>query len=340
MTTALVTGASGFIAKHVVLQLLQAGHDVVGTVRTPDRAQEVRDAVAPHLEPDALGRLRFVTLDLSQDGGWDTAMDGVDVLVHTASPFPLVQPTDPDDVIRPAVDGTLRALRAAKAAGIGRIVLTSSAAAILGADTPPGRELHDETDWIDPDAPGHTPYTRSKALAERAAWQFVSDTAPDLRLTTINPTLVVGPPLDARFGTSVSVIRRLLSGKDPMLPRWGLPLVDVRDIARMHVVAVEDPESTAGGRFIGTSGFLWMAQMAQALKDAYPDRKIATREAPDWLMRGLALVDKEIRTILPDLGVRRDASNTRARKLMGVRFLSPREAVRATAEALIAKGLV
>jgi dihydroflavonol-4-reductase len=274
-----------------------------------------------------MARLDCVTLDLDADAGWTPAMQGVDTLIHTASPFPIAQPKNPDDLIRPAVQGTLRALRAARGAGVPRVVLTSSTAAILHAG---GREVKDETDWANPDAPGMTAYARSKTLAERAAWDFVRDEAKGLALTVINPGFIIGPPLDGRYGSSVGVIARILAGRDPMCPAIGFPLVDVRDVARMHLFAAEHL-ATAGKRYIAASGSLWMADMGRVLKAAHPDRRIPTRNAPNWLMRAMGLFDPAIRSILPALGRLEQVSNARARAEMGMAFLPPEDALRATA---------
>ncbi len=337
MARVLVTGASGFIAKHIVLQLLQAGHTVIGSLRSPKRQDEVRAAVANHLDGDDWqNRLLFVTLDLGSDDGWDGALKGVDVLMHTASPFPLAQPENEDDLIRPAVDGTLRALKAAKANGIGRVILTSSAVAVMTGDMPAGKTSFDEADWSDLTHPTMTPYGKSKTLAEQAAWDFVQNDAPEINLTTINPVLVLGPPLDDKFGTSIAIVERVLAAKDPAIPRFGLPIVDVRDVATMHVKALEMPEETRAKRFLATNGFLWFIDVAKALKAAYPNHKIITRQAPNWLVRVLAIFDKEIRTmVVPQLGITPQVSNARARTVMGMEFISPKDAVLASADVLL-----
>ncbi|MDB4254924.1 NAD-dependent epimerase/dehydratase family protein [bacterium] len=243
--TVLLTGASGYIAKHIALQLLEAGYHVRGTVRDLGRGAEVTEAVRPQLSDDSdlAVRLTFVILDLTEDAGWTDAMNGVDVLMHTASPFPLDQPKHEDDLIRPAVDGAMRALRAAHAAGITRVVLTSSTAAISGSALPAGDTSFDETNWTDPTDPDVAAYARSKTLAEQAAWDFVRNDAPDMNLTTINPGFVLGAPLDQHFGSSIQVIERLLRGKDPMLPDIGFATVDVLDVAEMHVMVIEKPET-------------------------------------------------------------------------------------------------
>ena len=335
MPTIFVTGSSGFIAKHIVLKALNAGHTVTGSLRTPARADEVRTAVAPHLtDKAALDRLSFATLDLTRDDGWDGALRGHDALIHTASPFPIVQPKDPETLIGPARDGTLRALKAAKAAGIDRVVLTSSSVAILGG-VPDGR-VATEADWTDPDAPGTLAYERSKTIAERAAWDFAE--ANGMALTTINPAFVVGPPLDRHFGSSVGVVARILRGRDPMVPKIGFPLVDVRDVAEMHVRAVEDP-ATAGSRFISCCGSLWMDEWTRILKAAYPQRRIPTRVAPAIAIRFLGLFDREMRVAAESLGRMPLLSSEQAHVRMGIDFIPPDVAIRDTAAALIALGV-
>jgi dihydroflavonol-4-reductase len=333
--TVVLTGASGFIAKHVLLKLLAAGHRVRASIRSPSREAAVRAAVLPHLPAAAADRLAFVRLDLLRDEGWADAMAGASALVHTASPFPIAQPKNADDLIRPAVDGTLRALRAAQAADVARVVLTSSVAAIVH---PGGKALQDESDWADAGDPGTTAYTRSKTLAERAAWDFVASSAPAMALTTINPGFVLGPPLDGEFGSSIAFVRRVLSGKDPMLPDYGLPIVDVRDVAEMHLRALHDP-STAGKRYIASAGSLSFPELGRTLKAAYPERRIATKAAPKLVLRLLSLFDAEVRSILPKIGTIERVSNARAVQEMGMAFVSPQDALRASAAFLVERKL-
>jgi dihydroflavonol-4-reductase len=323
----IVTGASGFIAKHIVLQLLDEEYAVHATVRSKAREQELRTTMAQHVrDVSALNRrLSFAILDLERDEGWDAALAGADALIHTASPFPLVQPKDENAIIRPAVDGTLRVLRAAKRSGVSRAVLTSSGLAVLLAK-PNGKAHLDERDWSDPEDPRATPYAKSKILAERAAWRFVEQDAPKLSLSVINPGFVLGAPLDRSFGTSMRVIQRILEAKDPMLPNFGFPVVDVRDVARMHVAALERTDAV-GKRFLGGDEFLWFPQMAQILKSAFPDRRIVTRRAPNFVIRMLALVDAEVRTIVPNLDQRTDVTAERARRDLGVTFRPAADAV-------------
>ena len=328
-----VTGASGFIAKHIILQLLLAGHNVVGSVRSMAKADEVRAAVAPHL-PDDIDlefALQFHELDLTSDEGWVEALSGCAALMHTASPFPMAQPETDEELTRPAVEGTLRALYAAHAVGIKRVVLTSSAVAVMQANQPKNRTF-DETDWSDPDHPTNSAYGRSKLQAERAAWDMVAEHG--INLTTINPVLVLGPPLDGNFGTSVAIVERLMSGKDPMLPKIGFPIVDVRDVAAAHVASLNNRE-TYGMRILANAGFLWFHQMAETLKEAHPDRKITTRIAPNFAIKLMARFDPQIRAVLPLLDVMPSVSNRRARRVLGLDFTPPRDAVRATAAYLV-----
>lgn len=334
MEQVLLTGVSGFIAKHIALKLLNAGYAVRGTLRRMDRADEVRSALAPYLTEQA-GELTFVQADLESDAGWADAMSGVTALIHTASPFPIAQPKDPAQVIRPAVEGTERVLKAAAAAGVTRVVLTSSTVAVLNESKPD--TLQDEADWCDVHLPTTTPYARSKTLAERLAWEIAKTRG--LKLTTINPGLVLGPPLDRHYGSSLGLVERFLKGKDPMLPPLGLPIVDVRDVAEMHLRALQRPE-TEGRRYLASSGSMAFVDMGRTLKAAYPTRRIPTREAPQILVRALALFDPSVKSILPKLGHLERVSNARAVREMGMEFIAPKAALLASADWLVKHGRI
>ncbi len=335
--TFLVTGASGFIAKHIVHQLLVDGHAVRASVRSQAQADAVADTIGNHLSnPEALERLSFVVLNLEEDAGWEEAAFGVDALVHTASPFPARQPKDAQELVRPAVEGTRRALHAAAAANTSRVIMTSSIVAVTGSALAAGKVDYDERDWTDPSSPLASPYGRSKTLAEKAAWQIAEEQGLDL--TVINPGFVLGPPLDGRYGTSLSVVERMLKGRDPAVPRVGFPVVDVRDIARMHVRALFRPQ-TIGHRIIGAADFLWFEDMAKTLAKAFPDRRIATRVAPDILMRVISFFDGSVKTILPELGARRSTDNAKARALLDMEFIPAREALLEAARFLVSRKL-
>ena len=303
MTSVFLSGASGYIGKHITLQLLNQGYTVRASVRSSAKADEVIAAVKPHLvDAAAINALSIVELDLLSDTGWTEALRGVDVLMHTASPFSIDKVKDENVLIRPAVDGTLRALRAAHAAGVKRVILTSSVAAIQGVELEQGATDYDETNWTDVStALGRDPYTKSKTLAEKAAWDYIASEAPEIALTTINPSMVLGAPLDRNYGTSVSVLERILDAKDPAMPDLAFSIVDVQDVAMMHVKSI-DMKAAEGQRYIAASNAITFIEIAKILKKTFPNKKIVTRKAPKLLMYVLALFDGQIKSILPMLG--------------------------------------
>ncbi|WP_225028790.1 NAD-dependent epimerase/dehydratase family protein [Xinfangfangia pollutisoli] len=333
--TIVLTGISGFIAKHIALSALNRGHHLRGTLRDMTRADEVRDALRPGLaDPSALDRLSFYPADLEQDAGWDAAFDGATALIHCASPFPLAQPEDEMDLIHPAVDGTARVMRAAAAAGVRRVVLTSSTVAVLD-DAKDG--IQDEEDWCDPSSPATTPYARSKTLAERAAWALASDLG--LALTVVNPGLVAGPPLDRHYGSSLRLIERILKGRDRMLPDMGFPVVDVRDVAEMHLRALERP-ATEGRRYIASAGSMTLVEIGRLFKDAWPTQRIPTKVAPHALVRLLATFNPDLRAILPKLGRLDRVSSRRAQAEMDMAFIPAAASMKASATWLIKVGWI
>jgi dihydroflavonol-4-reductase len=342
MTKVLITGASGYIGKHITLQLLNQGYEVRASVRKLSKADEVRNAVKPHLidSSNLDTRLTFVELDLEKDAGWDVALSGIDVLMHTASPFPIASPKDENDLIRPAVDGTLRALNAAKKGGVKRVILTSSNASVYGRDLPVGKTEYDETMWTDVTHPiGRQAYTKSKTLAEQAAWDFVKTQAPEIALTTINPVLVLGAPLDSNFGSSISVVERILKGKDPMLPDLKFGIVDVRDVAQMHVQAIK-VDATKGERILAASETISFVGIAKFLKSIYPTCKAKSAQAPTFLIKFLSLFDGEIKSVLPLLGKPMITSNQKAQRLLGMKFIPVEVSLRESADYLIKNGFI
>lgn len=325
MTKVFVTGASGFIAKHILRELLEQGYEVRASVRSGRRKDELEE-----LFPDA--RLEFAMLDLTKDDGWQDALKGCEVLIHTASPFPLTEPKDPQELIRPAVDGTLRAMRAARAAGIKRVILTSSCAAIYKQADKPKMQPSDEVNWTSPEDPAVGAYEASKTLAEKAAWDFVAEN-PDIALTTINPGAVFGPPMDARYGSSLELVEQLMTGKVPMAPPMDMVAVDVRDVARMHVAAI-DLEATKGARFAAASGTHRLLELGQILKAWDQSLKTPGREAPVWLLRMMGLFSKDVKGILGNVGRTLAVSGAKAEKTFGFRFIPVKDALIASAEAV------
>jgi dihydroflavonol-4-reductase len=342
MTKVLLTGASGYIGKHITLQLLQEGYSVVASVRNLAKADEVKAAVSPNLAKgfDLDKHLAFVELDLEEDAGWDKALEGVDVLLHTASPFPIASPKDENDLIRPAVEGTLRALKAAHKAKVKRVILTSSVAAIDGNDLPAGKTAVDESMWTDVNHPlGGAAYTKSKTLAELAAWDYVKSTAPEIELTSINPVLVIGAPLDNHFGSSVSIIERILKASDPVLPDVCMSIVDVKNVAEMHVNAIKVKESK-GERFLASAETVSFIEMAKTIKAAYPTRKVNTGQAPNFLIKLLSLFDGEIKRVVPLLGKKILVDASKAEKVLKIKFIPAEQSILETADYLIKNGFV
>jgi dihydroflavonol-4-reductase len=338
MTKVLVTGGSGFIAQHCIVALLQAGYEVKTTLRSPKRTDEVVASLRTGgVEPD--GRLEFVVADLMADEGWATAAAGCDYAFHGASPTPAGDQVAEDDWVRPAVEGNLRVLRAARDAGIKRVVLTSAFGAVgAGHRKSIGRPFV-ETDWSDLNGP-IAPYQRSKTLAERASWDFVGREGNGLELVSVNPTMVLGPAL-GDFSHSIRTIKQMLDGQ-PGCPKINTCIVDVRDVADLHLRAMTNSKA-AGERFLATSGeSLWMVEIARLLKDRLGPiaGKVSTRELPNILIKTIALTNPAMKGILPLLGVRLDASGEKAKQLLGWNPRSPEEAILASAESLVRLGMV
>jgi nucleoside-diphosphate-sugar epimerase len=337
--TVLVTGISGFIAKHCALELLKQGYRVRGTLRDLKKAGAIKATLARHGgDPE---RLEFAQADLMDDAGWSAAMQGVSGVQHLASPFPLAQPRDAELLVKPAVDGTLRVMRAAVAAGVPRLVQTSSFAAI-GYGLARRNRAFTEDDWSDPEGPGITPYAKSKTLAERAARDFAAR-HPALHYASVNPGMVLGPLLDAEPCSSAEALAMFLRGKYPACPRLSLPMVDVRDVALMHRLALELPQLPSGGRYIAASSSAWFADMMKPIRAQLGRnaRKVPTAQLPNFLVRLIGLVDAEARAIGPDLGVWLAVDNRRTREALGLTHMIPmEEAAPALARSVVEQGLV
>lgn len=329
-----MTGVSGFIASRVVVELLEQGHEVVGSMRSLKREESMRAIFSEHCS--SLDKLSFVALNLLSDEGWEAACQGMDYVLHIASPVPVQTPKDDNDIIQPAVQGAKRALNAASKAGVKRVVLTSSVAAIMYGHND-GREVFSEEDWSNPlDAKDNSAYTKSKTLAERAAWEFIEQDNTGLELAVVNPGMVLGPIMEADYGASPIVVKKLLEGAFPGTPKIGFPTIDVRDVADLHITAMTHPKA-AGERFIAANGFMWMKDVSKVLKDNLPaseSKKVPTKDLPIWLMRILANFDKEAKSVAFELGKKRDAINDKAKDLLGWNPRANSEAVLATAETL------
>jgi nucleoside-diphosphate-sugar epimerase len=336
----LVTGVSGFIGSHIALRLLYGGYHVRGTLRDMGRAGEVA-----HMMERAgaeLGRLEFVPLDLNEDAGWDAAAAGCRYLMHVASPLAVKAPRDRDVMIRPAVEGTRRALEAALGAGVERIVLTSSAAAIsYGRAEGESPDVFTDADWSATTGPDVTPYSESKTRAELEAWSIMEEAGRRQDLVVINPTIVLGPLLGSDPGVSSLLVQKLIDGSAPLAPRMAFNVVDVRDVAALHVAALTDARA-GGHRFIASAGAVTMLELAEALRPSFPDfaGRMPRFAIPDWVVRLYALFDADARAHLGRLGrgPRYDARPAEA--LLGRPFITPRVAAAATAQGLIDFGIV
>jgi dihydroflavonol-4-reductase len=337
--TVLVTGATGYIARHVVVQLIDAGYTVRGTARSAASAEALRDDLRPHVaDPGAVdARFSVVAADLMSDDGWADAVSGCEFVHHVASPIPSVPPKDENELIAPAREGTLRVLRAAADAGVRRVVLTSSIAAVLyGVDRD---KVFSAADWSNVDDKRIGAYEKSKTIAERAAWEFVRTSAPHLELTAINPGLVLGPLIGSAMSTSHEVVKKLLGREVPASPDLTYSMIDARDVAAAHVAAMTAP-SAVGQRFLTGGPSTSMREVAQILHREFSLRgyRIPTRNLPSFLVRLIAKFDKTVALGLNDLARPQHIDNAPVIALIGRPLRDTTEMVAASAEGLIEHG--
>jgi dihydroflavonol-4-reductase len=340
MSTVLVTGGSGFIGVHTILQLLTAGHQVRTTVRKPDRGKDVL-AMLRQDGASSVDDVTFFTADLESDAGWADAAIGSDYVLHVASPLPTHVPRDENELIIPAREGTLRVLRAARDAGVRRVVVTSSFAAIGYGHQPQSRPS-DETDWTNLDGADVQPYVKSKTLAERAAWDFMAREGGGLELSVVNPVGVFGPALGPDYSGSISIIKMLMDGAMPAAPKIYFGLVDVRDVADLHLRAMTSP-AAKGERFLAVAGeIMSLHQIALVLRERLgaAAARVPRFEAPNWLVRVAALAIPQLRDALPQLGRIRPASNRKAVETLGWTPRPNEEIIMATADSLLKLGLL
>ncbi len=297
------------------------------------KADEVRRAVG-RLGADP-GNLSFAAADLTHDGGWDEAVSGATIVVHTASPFPMTQPDDPEDIIAPARDGTLRVLRASTKAGVARVVLTSSTVAIFYPGGRPLGHVYSEEDFTDETRSDLTPYFKSKTIAEKAAWDFIESTPGSPELVAINPSFVQGPATDADLSTSHELYRIMAKGIYPAVPSISFPVTDVRDVAAAHVEAAFRP-GIVGSRFLVGEGQLSLFELGRVLARELPDLRfrVPKFELPDFAVRVLAVFDRKLRTVLPELGEKKVYSNAKVRTELGLTLRGADEAATAAIRSL------
>ena len=311
MEKVLVTGATGFIGLHCIKQLLDRGYSVNGTLRSQDRQAEVLDSLERNNTPTR--HLSLFEVDLNRDSGWDSAIRDCNYVLHVASPFVLTD-EDEDFFVKPAVEGVQRALKFSKKHNVKKVILTSSFAAIH--ETLNDRqESFDEEDWSNPNKPGISFYAKSKTMAELAAWEFMEMENPDFSLAVINPVLVMGPSLSKDVGTSNSLVKNMINGSVPGTPKIHIGIVDVRDVASAHILAMES-SGAKGERIIVSEKELWVHEVAAILRDA-GFNKTPKVEFPKWLMKVVALFRKDLALMVPMIGKRRDVSSSKARELLG-----------------------
>ena len=340
MSTVLVTGGSGFIGCHAILQLLAAGHRVRTTVRSLKREGDVR-AMLKEGGAESGDRLSFVAADLEKDAGWPEAVAGCEYVLHVASPFPPNVPKNEDELVVPAREGSLRVLRASRDAGVKRVVLTSSFAAI-GYGQKPRQTPFDETNWTDPAGDDVRPYVKSKTLAERAAWDFIAKDGGSLELSVVNPVGVFGPVLGPDYSTSILLVQRLMDGAMPGCPRLCFGVVDVRDVADLHLRAMTAP-AAKGERFLAVAGdFMSVLDIGQVLKRQMgaAAKRVPTRVLPNFVVRIASILDPAVKQIVPELGKFKNATNEKARRVLGWTPRSNEEAIVASAESLLRLGLL
>jgi nucleoside-diphosphate-sugar epimerase len=335
VSTILVTGGSGFIGSHCILQLLAAGHQVRTTVRSLKREGDVRAMLREGgVEPG--DRLSFVAADLENDAGWSQAASGCEYVLHVASPLPANVPKHEDELIIPAREGALRVLRASRDAGVKRVVLTSSFAAV-GYGHKQQKAPFDETSWTDLSGGDVLPYAKSKTLAERAAWDFIANEGGALELSVVNPVGVFGPVLGPDYSTSILLVKRLMDGAVPGCPRLYFGIVDVRDVAGLHIAAMAHP-AAKGERFLAVAGdFMSILDIARVLKSYLGEsgKRVPTWQLPNWVVRLAAMRDPAVKQLLPELGKVKNATGDKARRVLGWKPRSNEEAIVATAESLV-----
>ncbi|HVW92116.1 MAG TPA: NAD-dependent epimerase/dehydratase family protein [Devosia sp.] len=335
----LVTGASGFVGKWVVIELLKAGYAVRGTVRSEAKAAQVRQTIATLLGDEAAGRLELAFCDLLSDAGWAEAMRGCSAVMHVAAQIVGDEPKDPDVVVRPALEGTERVLRFAHAAGIRRVIITSSIATVgYGHGQTSGRRVYTDQHFTNLDAMRWTwAYCIGKTRAEQMAWRFAAENG--MEITTIHPGMILGPAVDSDTSISLMLVSGLMDGTTPALPSNGFAVSDVRDIAELHVRALQEP-AAIGQRILATGAYLPFPKVAEILRTAYPDAKVTMRTVPDWLIRLLVRFNGSIRQIINDIGNEKHYDGSRGEALLGRPYRTPEEATLSAADSLIKLGIV
>ena len=311
----LVTGITGFVGQHCAVELINNGYTVKGSLRNMNRKEEVLNGLSKVVDTE--GKIEFVTLDLLKDEGWDEAMEGVDFVLHVASPFVVREPKDESELIKPAVEGTLRALKAAQKAGIKRVVLTSSIVSMMGVAK--GYKAINQDSWTDETSSKVSAYIKSKTIAEKSAWDFVNNQTGDhkIELAVVNPGPIYGPTLTGNLtGESMSAMADMIQGKMPAVPPASCSMSDVRDIAKVHVLAMEN-EDAAGKRFITTTEKPYSFQDLAKIMKANGYEKVSTAQAPAFLLKLVSLFSRDLKGMRAFIGNTIDADISLTKKTLG-----------------------
>lgn len=335
----LLTGITGFVGSHTAIQLLEKGYQIIGTLRDMKRANSIKKVIAQHTSK--IDKLTFAEADIQSEDVWQKLMVGVDYVQHIASPFPKIMPKDENDLIIPARQGNINILSAASACGVKRVVITSSTAAISYGQPKEGRRrTFDETDWTNLESGiDIAPYLKSKTLAEKAAWNFMKTDNSGLELSVVCPGLILGPLLEEDFSASANVVIKLLDGSMPAVPQIGFDMVDVRSIASLLILAMEQPKAR-NQRYIGSSGSMTFVDMAGILKKVYPKINVPSRQLPDFMVRILSLFDPTIKPILLDLGTERKMNNSKAINELGWKPIKPENTIVESAASILQLGII
>jgi len=334
-----VTGASGFVGKYVIADLMRAGYPVRGTLRNLDKADGVRAAVAGLVGREASVGLELVKADLLSEDNWASVMAGASAVMHVATHFLATEPKDPDEVIRPAVEGTERVMRFAHGAGIKRVIMTSSIATVgYGLGHTKGKRVYTETDFTNL-ATLNKPwaYCSGKTRAEQAAWAYAM--ANGMEFTTIHPGMILGPASDPDTSVSLGLVMGLMGGRVKAMPNTGFCVIDVRDVSALHLAALEN-DSSVGQRYLATGRYLWFREVADILRKAYPDRTITMKMVPDWLIRLMAMTGTSVSQIINDVGNEKHFDGSKGEALLGRKFISAEEAVLSAADSAVRFGMI
>ena len=335
----LLTGISGFLGSHTAIQLLNKGYKVTGTVRDLSRADELKTIIkkhSPHIQ-----NLTIVEADLNDESKWQELTKNIDYVQHIASPFPRVLPKHESELIDPAKNGVLNILKNASANNVKRVVITSSIAAVVyGKNKDELDQIFTENDWTDEsNKKDSTPYFRSKTIAEKAAWKFIKNNQSGLELVTVLPGAILGPVLEDDFGTSANIVIKTIDGSMPAIPKIGVDIIDVRSVADLLIKAMELPQANQQ-RYFASSGYLSFKSIAQILKKEYPDRKIPSKELPDFFVKLLSIFETSLKPILIDLGIKRKINTSKASKELNWQPLPIEEAILSCAKSVIELGIV